>query len=329
MRPYFQISVGGQDLTGKLAGRGISLTVTDGVGLSSDSVQIEIDDQDGVVSAPRTGVKITVSGGYVDGAYRTFGEYIVDQVQFSGYPQKISISAQAADAKSAQKSRRPKDYRKEKFPTYGDIYKDLAGRMGLQLAIDGSIAGTSNPYEGQGEEDDMAFGSRMGGKLDAHVSIKSGRLIVVPRGAGTTASGGAMPQIVVARGVNVLSYNATLKDKPKHTKVKATWFDRKKVERKEVEEKAGSEGPDYLIRKPYNSEAEAKAGAKARAGELKRGEASATFTINGDPNARAEAYVSAQGLRSNVDGLWRATTVTHNFSATGAYTTSIQCELPK
>ena len=35
------------------------------------------------------------------------------------------------------------------------------------------------------------------------------------------------------------------------------------------------------------------------------------------------------GVRTMVDGVWRATSVTHNWSAGGAYTTSLECELPK
>jgi phage protein D len=327
-RPFFRVSAGGVDITSKLVGRGISLTISDGVGRESDTIQLEIDDVNGEVAAPRTGVILNVVGGYEDGPQRDFGDYKVDQVAYSGYPQKISISAQAVDAKSEQKQKRVLDYQVEDFPTYGDIFSAAAGRMGLELAISAEIKSKANPYEMQSEENDLSFSTRLGDKLDASVSVKSGRLVVMKRGKGTTVSGQQLPTIVVEYAVNVLSYNVTRKDKPKHSTVTATWFDRDEVERKEVSVSASAEGPDFLLRDPYASEAEAKENAEAKSKELQRGEASASFEIDGDPMARAEAYVEAIGLRDQVDGKWRATTVTHNFSSTSPYTTSIECELP-
>ncbi len=327
-RPFFQVTAGGSDITDKLWGRGIALSITDGVGLESDTLQIEIDDQDGMVAAPRTGVILSARGGYIDGAQRDFGEFKVDQVSYTGYPQKIAISAQAVDAKSGQKQKRVEDYQVAKFPTYGDIFSKIAGRMGLKLAISAELKSKGNPFEFQSEENDLTFGTRIGEKIDASVSVKSGHLVVVKRGKGTTVSGSELPRIIVEYGVNVLSYNVTRKDKPKHTEVTATWFDRKKVERKEVTVKAGKEGPTFLIRDPFQTEDEAKEAAKTMAQNLGRGEASASFEIDGDPNARAEAYVEARGIRDLVDGLWRATTVTHTFASGEPYKTSVECELP-
>jgi hypothetical protein len=328
MRPFFKVTAGGVDITSKLVGRGISLTITDGVGRESDTIALEIDDVDGGVAAPRTGVILTVEGGYEDGPQRNFGDFKVDQVAYSGWPQKISISAQAVDAKSDQKQKRVLDYQVEDFPTYGDIFEAAAGRMGLSLKISAEIKSKANPYEMQSEENDLSFSTRLGDKLDASVSVKSGNLVVVKRGKGTTVSGQPLPTIIVQYARNVLSYNVTRKDKPKHSEVTATWFDRDSVERKEVTVSGGEEGPTFLLRDPYANEDEAKENAEAKSKELQRGEASASFEIDGDPNARAEAYVEAIGLRDQVDGLWRATTVTHNFSSSSPYTTSIECELP-
>lgn len=328
MRPYFDISVGGSSIMSALSGRGVSLTVTDGAGMKADSVQIIVDDQDGRVSPPRTGQIISVSGGYLDGPWRNFGTYKVDQVTLTGWPQQINISAQAVDVMGQAKQHKPKDYKKADYPTYKDIYGELAGRMGLSLSIDQKIGAEQNPYEAQGEEDDISFATRIGEKLDASVSVKNGRLIVVPRGEGSSASGSSLGTIVVAKGVNILSYSVTIKDKPKYSKVKATWWDRGKVERKEVEESTNQDGPDYLIREPFHTENEAQRAAKSMVTKLARGEGAAQFTIDGNPYSQAEANVIAQNIRSLVDGPWRAVTVTHNFTADGAYTTTLNCELP-
>lgn len=328
MRPFFQINVGGQDITSRLAGGGISLSITDGVGINSDSVQIEIDDKDGVVAPPSTGVELNIIAGYDDDRV-DFGTYTVDEVSLSGWPQKISISAQAAKAKSALKQRRPKSYEPPDYPTYGKLFEEIAERNGLQLAISGEIAGKSLEYEAQAEESDFGFLSRLALKLDAAVSVKDGRLVAVKRGAGVSAGGKPLPFIRVRYGENVLSYTVSRKDQPKHKKVKATYFDRKTAKRKEVEADASDEGPEYLLRQPFQSEGEAQDAADSYASDLQRNEGSATFEIDGNPHARAEAHVLVSKIRSLVDGVWRAVTVTHNWTAGGAYSTSLECELPR
>ena len=137
------------------------------------------------------------------------------------------------------------------------------------------------------------------------MTVKSGRLVVVKKGAGKSASGLDMPTLIVKPGLNALSYHVSRQDKPKQKRVKATYFDRNTAKRKEVESDASEEGPDYLLREPYQGEDEAKEAAKAQ--DLKRGEAKATFEIDGNPHARAEAYVIVSGVRTMVDGVWRAT----------------------
>lgn len=327
-KPFFKISAGGADITGKLSGGQITLSITDGVGLTADTAQIEIDDLNGVIAPPSTGVDLHIIAGYEDDQV-DFGTFTVDEVTLKGWPQTIAISAQSAKAKSAVKQRQPKSYEPPDYPTYRDIFQEVAGRSGLQLAISAEIGGKSVEFEAQAEEEDSAFATRIAAKLDAAVSIKSGRMIVAKKGTGQSVSGQPLPSILVRRGFNLLSYSVTRKDKPKHQKVKATWFDREAVERKEVEATASSEGPDYLIRSPFQSESEAKDAADAQAQELKRGEARAQFEVEGNPHARAEAHVFASGIRSLVDGVWRAVNVTHNWTSSGPYTTSIECELPK
>lgn len=326
--PTFFISANGVDITERLAGGGISMTVTDGIGSKSDTLQIEIDDQDGRVSPPKKGAKLNARGGYRDGLVRDFGTFIVDQVTYSGYPQKISIDAQSVDQKEPAKEHKPKDYRKEEYPTYKDIFSEVAGRAGLSLKISGKLGSIAVEYEAQGEERELEFATRIAGGLDASVMVKNGQMIVLERGSGASVSGGAMPSIIVSKGVNLLSYSVTEMDAPKYSKVKATVYDRKKNLREEVEEATGLEGPTFLIRDPFQTKEEAERGAKTRANQLKRGQATATFEIDGAPGASAGSFVMCSGVRSNVDGRWYAKTVTHSFSSTAPYTTSIECETP-
>lgn len=325
--PVFFISANGQDVTANFAGINMTMTITDGEGLKADTLQLQLDDVDGSIIAPETGAVLNPVGGY-EGNLRDFGLFIVDSVELAGWPQTISVNAKSVAAKSLAKQREPKSYRKEEFPTYGDIFGDVAGKVGLKLEMAGELKSLPNPFEAQAEEDGLEFLTRLGAKINAAVTVKSQRLVVVVKGKGQSASGGALDVVAVSPGVNLISYSVTEADEPQHSEVEATYYDRAKNERKAVTEGTGLEGPKLLLRSPYSEEGEAKRAAKAKAEELKRIKATASFEIDGDPFAQAEAIAEVTGCRPRVDGRWRIKTATHNFSATGPYTTSLQCETP-
>ena len=52
MTPDFRITVGGEDATGPIRDRLLSLTITDEDGEKADRIEIEIDDRDGAVEFP-------------------------------------------------------------------------------------------------------------------------------------------------------------------------------------------------------------------------------------------------------------------------------------
>ena len=326
--PVFTISADGVDVTGNLTAAGtMTMTITDGAGLKADTLQIEIDDVDGSVMPPRTGAVLNPVGGYA-GRLRDFGLFSVDSVVYNGWPQKISIDATSVAAKSLAKQREPKAYPTKDFPTYGDVFKDVAGRIGLTLQMSADLKSLPNPYEAQAEEDSLEFLTRIGEKLNAAVSVKTMNLVVVVKGYGRSASGASLDRIIVARGHNLLTYSVTEKDEPKHSEVEATYYDRGKNTREVVTKPTGLDGPKFLIRAPFQNKEEAERSAGAQAQELVRATAEASFDIDGEPFALAEAWAEVRGCRPIVDGLWRVNTVTHQFSSSGPYTTSLQCDQP-
>lgn len=326
--PVFTISADGVDVTGNLTAAGtMTMTITDGAGLKADTLQIDIDDVDGSIMPPRTGAILNPIGGYA-GRLRDFGLFSVDSVVYTGWPQKISIDAKSVAAKSLAKQREPKAYPTKDFPTYGDVFKDVAGRLGLTLQMSADLKALPNPYEAQAEEDSLEFLTRIGEKLNAAVSVKTMNLVVVVKGAGRSASGALLDRIIVARGRNLLSYSVTEKDEPKHSNVEATYYDRDKNTREVVTKPTGMDGPKFLIRAPFQDKDEAERAANAQAKELVRMQGDATFEIDGEPFAQAEAWAEVSGCRQRVDGLWRVETVTHQFSANGPYTTSLTCGTP-
>jgi len=77
MTPDFNLWVEGQMITGLIRNRLVSIRVTDEVGITSDTVEICLDDRDSLLELPRTGAKLQVSIGYQETGLVSMGVYIV------------------------------------------------------------------------------------------------------------------------------------------------------------------------------------------------------------------------------------------------------------
>lgn len=323
--PIFFIYADGKDVTRNLPG--ISMTIVDDVGLKSDTLEIEIDDIGGLTEAPRTGVILNPVGGY-EGRLRDFGLFSVDSVVYSGWPQKINIQASSAAAKSMAKEREPKAYPKKEYPNLGMIFRYVAGKAGLTLKMSDALMKIDNIYEAQTEENSLEFVTRLGQNIGASVTVKGMNLVVVSEGEGQSVSQESLDRLIVAKGVNLISYQVTEQDSSKHKSVEASYYDRQKNKRAIVSVKTKLDGPKFLLQASFSNKAEAERNAKSMARKLTRDDAEATFELVGEPYAMAEQIADVSGCRSNVDGDWRIKTVTHNFSSTNAYRTSLSCEVP-
>lgn len=330
-RIIFGLSAGGVDISSKIAGIAIDMTVTDGAGRDSDTVSLTLDDNGGRIGGIAPGTQISVYGGTDEKGVRNFGIFTVDDVQYEGYPQRVTINAQASDVTSKEKERDTKGFAKDDgYATYQSIFSEVAGQAGLSLKMDGSLGGKPNPSEFRDREDPIAFLTRLGYKINATVTVKEKQLVVVPRGSGRSASGQGMGSLLVSPGVNLLSYSVSIKEKPKHSMVETKWFDRRKV-KYEVEQAPLTKGQGkvpFRIRPPFQDQDEAREAAEGEAGELSRNQGTASFELDGEPFATAESFAVVSGVRAGVDGQWFIKTATHNFSSTGPYTTSIECEVP-
>lgn len=323
----FAISADGVDVTSNILPQLISATVTESDQLNSDTLELVIDDVDGAIDAPRKGAVLGFLGGY-EGNVRDYGQYEVDSVSFTGWPQRITVSAKSLSALKLAKQRQTKSYSKEDYPTYGDIFTAVAKLAGLNAVIASGIGSIVNEFEAQSEEDGASFLTRIAERLGAAVSVKNDRMVVVKNGAGVSAGGSIMDQIDVAPGLNLLSYQVREENEPKHGSVEATTYDRSRNRHNKVTVTTGETGPPFKVRAPMKSLGMAQQAALARASDLRRMKGDASFNIDGDPFAQAGAFARVRGVRSNVDGVWKIKTVSHNYSADGPFTNGLQCEVP-
>ncbi len=333
MAPDFSITADGLDVTDRFAGCKIEIEVVDATGTESDSVEIVIFDPAGVVAPPRRGAVLAVALGYKETGLVPQGRFKVDQSAFTGPPHKIRITGNAADNRESLKERRIKDYTNK---TLGEIAQEIAGRHELRAKVASDLAqikfpvlaGGDQSYIGQHEESDEAFMTRVAERVGGFMTIKDGNLIVARRGDGKSLSGAR--GLVVVRETMLIgpdSYELTFKDKPQHGEVEASYFDRGKVAREPVIKGGGTGKVTYRFREPFPSKMQAEAAAEGKVRELQRHEASASFTVWGDPTIRAEMDVVATGIRQGVDGvLLSIERVTHRIDSSNGFTTRIEAE---
>lgn len=97
LAPDYRMVVGGQDISAKIQPRLMSLTLTEGRANSADQLDLELDDSDGQLAIPRKEAEIELQIGWRGQQLVDKGSFVVDEVEHSGAPDKITIRARSAD----------------------------------------------------------------------------------------------------------------------------------------------------------------------------------------------------------------------------------------
>lgn len=97
MQPVFKILANNDNVTELIKERLIRLSITDEIGFVSDAATIVIDNHDDQVEVPARGAELEVYLGYDVDALVKMGKFMVDEVELSGPPNQISITARSSD----------------------------------------------------------------------------------------------------------------------------------------------------------------------------------------------------------------------------------------
>lgn len=320
MTPDFRILADSSDITGKIAGNLASLRLSDKDGMEADQVEISITDPTGAMALPRRGVTLSVALGWKGVRLVDKGSFVVDEVGEDGPVDTIVIVARAADFRASLKDAREASYNST---TLGAILTTIAARNGLIPAIHSGLAAIPITHLDQTNESDANLVTRLGEDYGAVATIKSGRLVFVPSGAGITAGGLAMGAVHVARGDgDTHSFRAVDRD-GSQTGVQAKWHDLRTGNTAFA--LAGKEGSVKTLKRTYANQAEAQAAADAAWGKQKSKvhEFSTTLAI-GQPEVTAGAPLTLSGWRAEITRIaWITGPVTHTLEA-GGFTTEIQ-----
>lgn len=325
--PDWRVTLEGQDLTGKLRPRLVSLSLSEKRDEEADQLDIVLEDTDGGLALPRPGAVLTLAIGWKQGRDVTpglvgKGSFKVDEIEHSGPPDTITLRARSADFTRDLRLRREQSWHNT---TLGAVLNDIAGRNGLAARIAPDLASIAVPTLCQSRESDTAFLRRLGAQHDAVATIKAGCLIFARKGAGTTPGGKPIPTLSIRRSEGD-RHRWTRQTQDEKAGVVAYWYDRGEGKRQSVTvgEKQGAK----RLRRTFASEDEARRAAIAERERLKRNPANLDLQLAlGRPDAYPEQRVKVSGFKPEIDAAtWLITEVSHRLDSNGGFTTDLRME---
>ena len=361
--PAVQVSINGKDRTEDVCARFISLSLTDLSGFEADTLTLTLDDADGALTLPETGHKIRLSIGWVGSGVVDKGEYTIDDIEHSGVPDIVTLTARSTEFCGELTKRRERSFH---ATTLGKIVETIAKTHGWTLYIEPSLAQIPIDHIDQQGESDANLLTRLAQEHDATATVKDRNLIVLPKGVAKTASGADIPPIVITRAVGDGHHFRTTRAE-QYTGVVANWHDsktgkrkRKTVKRKKTTpaistasntgkrtatgttEAAATSGKNdagtrqitvgdteniYTLPHTYASEKAALNAAKAKWAQLQRAAASLSLTLAyGRADLLPLQPLQAVGFKAEIDANnWYIKQCTHTIDASG-YRTGVECE---
>jgi phage protein D len=324
MKPKFKITADNSDITELLQGRLMSLSITDEIGLVSDTLTIEIDNRDNALAIPPRGATLEVHIGYDD--LYPMGKFIADECEIKSPPDTLSITARASDSTmrdpGAYLSPRSESWEKK---TISGIVKNIADRYGLHASIAPDFASIMVSHTDQTDESDCAFLSRLAEDVGASVKVANGQLLFIAPMSGKFPDGTLIPAITI-KGSDITSYRMRLAERGKYGKVVAKYYDFDAAEEREVS--VGASAPIFTLRETFTTAAQARARASAKLRECDTGTKTLSLEMVGNPLLSAESKISLTEVTDAIAGEWIVTSARHSLSS-GGFKTSIEASKPK
>lgn len=347
--PDYALSAGTVNISDRIQGRLISLSMTDNRGFEADQLDIEIDDADGKMMLPKRGEVLSLHLGWKNEPLIFKGKFTVDEIEHSGPPDKLTIRGRSADFRSTLNTKREMSYHDK---TLGDIITTIAKRNNVEPVISKDLSGIKITHIDQTNESDGSFLARIGKQEGAIATIKNGQLLFMPQGGGKTASGQPIPPLLITRAIGD-GYRFSLADRGAYTGVVASWLNTRKpkkkdevaVKRKRRKKKtspektkkpdepqgdylAGEEGNVLSLSHTYANKNNAERAAKAAWEKMQRGVASLSINLaRGRADIYPEMPVKVRGFKPEIDGAeWILTRVSHSLNDNG-FTSALEFEV--
>lgn len=322
--PDFIVTLNGKDLTSTIEPRLQSLTVTECRAEEADTLDLVLDDSDGRLAMPNRGALLAVSIGWADKGVVSKGTFTVDEIEYSGAPDIITIRARSASMTKTMGERQEKSWHNE---TIGSIVRVIAGRHNLKPTVADSLAKIAIAHIDQTHESDMSFLTRLAKRYDAVMNVKDGNLLFMPIGQARTASGKQLTVLNLERKSGDM-HRYHVAERENYAGVRAYWHSSEKAERESVVVGGDNNKNIKVLPETYPNEAEARAAATAEFNRMQRSQATMDYTLAlGRAEIFPELPVTVSGFKPEIDGTpWLVKKATHTIED-GGFSTRLELEM--
>ncbi len=217
----FKIELEKRDISLTFADRLESLTITENRGPEADQLDIVVLDHDGKVDIPQRGIKLSVAIGWKGQGLISKGSFIVDDVQHTGTPDKLTIRARSADLRAGISTQKERSWHET---TLGNMVKIIATENLLKHTIPTDLASQHIQHIDQTNESDINLLTRLAKMFDAIFTVKNGTLIFMRTGLAISASGKPLPVHKITRASGD-QHQFSIADRDTYTGVKALYQD--------------------------------------------------------------------------------------------------------
>jgi len=325
----FKVVANDADITAAIASRFISMNLTDETGITSDMLEIVLDDSGEPIQRPPKGAELQVSIGY-DGEAQPMGMFVVDEIEYSGWPSQMVIRARGAIFDKTPKGKANLQSQKTRsWPAntkLGDMVSKMAKEHGMEPAVAASLKSITLPHIDQSDESDLNLLVRIGKNYDAIVKPANGKLVLAKRGESKSVGGQELVSLSITSSDDVSRFRVTETARESSGTVVAYYHKVKQAKRHEV--KVGSGEPVTRMKRYFPTQDMALAAAKAELAKRDRKKSTLSLTMPGRPDAAAESPLTMIGFRDGVDGKWIVTRVAHRLDKSGGYTCDLEAETP-
>lgn len=320
----YRITVNDQDISSTIASRLINMSIKDNRGMVADSIDITLDDSDGLLEIPSVGAEIKAWLGWSDTGLVYKGSYLVTGGSHSGAPDTLSLSAESKDLATAFKQKRERSFHNK---TVGEIFNQIAMDYDLQIKIHDSLVDRKVAHIDQNDSDANIM-TRIADENDALATVKNGTLLLMPIGQAQTVSGLDLPKVELVRQDGDQHNFSFGQSQNKVECVKAYYHDPKKGEKQYIIVGNTEENPKE-IRFIHRDKLTAELAAKAEFNRCKRAEMTLSYSLaKGRPDLIPEQEMTFVGLKQQIDEIiWLGKTVTHDLSESSGYTTKLELEI--
>jgi phage protein D len=303
------------------------VTIRDEEGSESDECVLTFRVRPPFPAMPPKGTKYVVSVGWETSGMAKTGVYTVQRRSIRGDPEsghEMVVTCRSADLDGKARAIDSAHYDDK---TFGEIVSAVAGAMGLSAVVAPKLRDLKIPYRVRLQQGGLDFLTDLADEHGGAVKVADGKIVVVERGSGKSASGASLPILNLFYSPSY-EFEFDLEPRAEVDETEGEWWDDAKGKWVQEKSKTGKSGGRLRLPHPYASKDEAKRGAKAAAKERQRQTGSGRVQGPGDPAAVAGCPAKCSGYGPDADAQpWIAKAIEHDIDPGTGWITNYELEV--